>query len=150
VLALNVAIVVVYGLLGFAIGYLALALIALPAIVVASAIGGWLFFIQHQFEETYWANGEFWDFQVAAVLGSSNYVLPKLLNWFTGSIGLHHIHHLNSMIPNYRLAECLDANPEFKAVNRIGLLESFKCARLALWDEERRCLVSFAEARSSR
>ncbi len=77
--------------------------VGLPMLHIASAAGGWLFFIQHQFEETTWDKAEGWDFQVAALLGSSYYKLPKVLNWFTGNIGLHHIHHLNSMIPNYRL-----------------------------------------------
>lgn len=146
VMGLNLAIVVVYGTFGYLVGFKLLAMIALPSIIVASATGGWLFFIQHQFEETHWDHGKEWDFQVAAVQGSSYYALPPILNWFTGNIGLHHIHHLNSMVPNYRLHECLAASPEFQALNKISLFESFKCAHLTLWDEDRRQLVGFSDA----
>ena len=109
--------------------------VGLPVLHIASATGGWLFFIQHQFEETTWDKAEGWDFQVAALLGSSYYKMPRVLNWFTGNIGLHHIHHLNSMIPNYRLHDCLDASPELKSINRLTLRDSIRCARLKLWDE---------------
>lgn len=145
VLGLNLAIIVVYGTLGLATGFDTLALIALPSILVASVIGGWLFFIQHQFEDTHWESGDGWDFQIAAVHGSSYYVLHPILDWFTGHIGLHHIHHLNSMVPNYRLRACLEASPEFMALNRLSLWDSFKCARLTLWDEAERRLIGFSD-----
>ncbi len=148
VLGLDLAIAIVYGGLGLLIGFKTLVLTAVPAIVVASAVGGWLFFIQHQFEDTHWDTSEAWDFQLSAVHGSSFYVLNPVLNWFTGHIGLHHIHHLSSLIPNYRLRDCLEATPEFKTLNRLSLLESFKCARLSLWDEERRRLIGFSELKS--
>ena len=119
--------------------------VGLPVLHIASAAGGWLFFIQHQFEETTWDKAEGWDFQVAALLGSSYYKLPRVLNWFTGNIGLHHIHHLNSMIPNYRLHDCLAASPELKSINRLTLRDSIKCARLKLWDENQRRLIGFDE-----
>lgn len=147
VFGLDAAIILVYGVLGLLITFKLLLLIALPAIIVASAIGGWLFFVQHQFEETHWESAPEWDFQIAAIHGSSYYDLPAVLNWFTGNIGLHHIHHLNSMIPNYRLKECLAASDEFKSLNRLTLLESFNCARLTLWDEENRRLIGFADLR---
>lgn len=145
VFSLDAMIIAVYGLLGLLISFKLLLLIALPAIVVASAIGGWLFFVQHQFEETHWESMPEWDFQIAAIHGSSYYELPAVLNWFTGNIGLHHIHHLNSMIPNYRLKECLAASNEFKSLNRLTLFQSFKCARLSLWCEERRRLIGFGD-----
>lgn len=148
VLALDAVMLLVYGAIGYFAGFQALALVALPAIIVASAIGGWLFFIQHQFEETHWDVGEAWDFQVAAVFGSSYYALPRVLDWFTGNIGLHHIHHLNSMVPNYRLKECLKASPEFQSLNKLGIWESFGCAKLTLWDETARRLISFRELRA--
>ena len=85
--------------------------------------------------------------QVHALAGSSYYVMPPILQWFTGNIGLHHVHHLNSRIPNYRLQECLDASPELGRVNRLGLRESLRCASLALWDEASRKLISFRELR---
>ncbi len=150
IFGLDAAIVAVYGVLGWLISFKLLLVIALPAILVASAVGGWLFFVQHQFEGTHWESAPDWDFQIAAIHGSSYYDLPKVLNWFTGNIGLHHIHHLNSMVPNYRLQECLAASEEFKALNRLTLLESFKCARLTLWCEETRKLVGFAEAKALR
>jgi acyl-lipid omega-6 desaturase (Delta-12 desaturase) len=146
VMGLNLAIAAVFGPLGWFLGYGAVALVFLPMLHVASALGGWLFFVQHQFEETQWDNSETWDFQTAAVHGSSYYVLPKPLQWVTGNIGLHHIHHLNSMVPNYRLQECLDALPELKQVNRLTLTDSFRCVHLALWDDTRRRLVSYREA----
>jgi acyl-lipid omega-6 desaturase (Delta-12 desaturase) len=149
VAALNAAMVVFYGALGYAIGYWNLLLIAAPMILMASAIGGWLFFIQHQFEDGHWDASDEWDFQVAAIRGSSYYVLPKPLEWFTGNIGLHHIHHLNSVIPNYRLHDCLAGSPEFQAMNRVTFWESLKCARLAVWDEAHRRLLTFREAHAA-
>ncbi|MFN3743816.1 MAG: fatty acid desaturase [Hyphomicrobiaceae bacterium] len=149
VVGLNIAIIVVYGLLGATIGYARLMWIVAPMILMASALGGWLFFIQHQFENAHWDASDEWDFQVAAIRGSSYYDLPKPLEWFTGSIGLHHIHHLNSVIPNYRLRECLAASPEFQTMNRVTLCQSFKCARLAVWDEAQRRLITFREAHTA-
>lgn len=145
VLGLDLAIALIYGSLIWMFGFKAVLLVALPSLLVAAAVGGWLFFIQHQFEETQWDNKETWDFQVAAVHGSSYYDLPAVLRWFTGNIGLHHIHHLNSTVPNYRLVECLAAMPEMADINRMGLVESFKCARLTLWDASTRRLVAFSD-----
>ena len=146
VLTLNVAIVGFYGTLGWLFGFGTTAIVLLPMLHVAAAIGGWLFFIQHQFDDTEWYQPEDWDLQIAAVHGSSYYVLPKALQWITGNIGLHHIHHLNSMVPNYRLQECLDALPELADVNRLTLAESLRCVNLTLWDESQRRLVSYREA----
>jgi len=143
VIGLNVVLAVVYGTIGYFIGYGNLGLIVLPMLNVATGAGGWLFYIQHQFEDTLWDHGDEWTFQVGALQGSSYYALPPVLNWFTGNIGMHHIHHLNSMIPYYRLPECLAASPELQDMNRLTLWESFRCARLKLWDEETRKLVGF-------
>jgi omega-6 fatty acid desaturase (delta-12 desaturase) len=115
-------------------------------LLLATSIGVWLFSVQHQFENTYWERGENWDFHDAALEGSSFYDLPRLLRWFTGSIGLHHIHHLAAKIPNYRLRACFEQNPELQRATRVTIWASFKTARLALWDEERRKLVSFRQA----
>jgi acyl-lipid omega-6 desaturase (Delta-12 desaturase) len=145
VMVLNLALAAFYAPFIYAFGLATVLWVVIPIVHIASAVGGWLFFIQHQFEETHWEKAESWDFQVAALLGSSFYDLPKVLNWFTGNIGLHHIHHLNSMIPNYRLQDCLEASPELKAINRMTLLESLKCARLKLWDESNRRLIGFRE-----
>lgn len=145
VLGLNLGIAAFYAPLVYFFGLSDVLWVALPIVHIASAAGGWLFFIQHQFEDTEWDKAEGWDFQVAALLGSSFYDLPKVLNWFTGNIGLHHIHHLNSMIPNYRLHACLEASPELRSINRMTLRDSLKCASLKLWDEKRRRLISFKE-----
>lgn len=145
VVGLNLGLIAFYGPLIYAFGVANVLWVAVPIVHVASAAGGWLFFIQHQFEETHWEKNDGWDFQVAALLGSSFYDLPKVLNWFTGNIGLHHIHHLNSMIPNYRLVACLNSSPELKAINRMTLRDSLKCAGLKLWDESRQRLIRFDE-----
>ena len=144
VLGLNAALIIFYGGLIAAFGLSSTVFVAWPILHLATAIGGWLFFIQHQFEEAHWERNEDWDFQVAAIYGSSYYALPGPLEWLTGYIGLHHIHHLNSMIPNYRLAECLAASPELSELNRLSLWDSFACAGLKLWDEDRQRLVNFS------
>jgi omega-6 fatty acid desaturase (delta-12 desaturase) len=115
----------------------------LPVMLLAAMIGIWLFYVQHQFEDAYWESRQGWDFHAAAIQGSSFYDLPRVLHWLTGNIGFHHIHHLASRIPNYRLRACHLANPEFQAAPRLTLWESLRCARLALWDAERRKLVPF-------
>lgn len=144
VLTLDAAIIVVYGLAVYFIGWTDFLLMFAPVILIASMVGLWLFYVQHQFEETHWEHNENWDRKTAAVLGSSYYVLPKVLQWFSGSIGLHHIHHLCSQIPNYRLQECMDAHPTLKSINRMTIWQSLKTARLALWCEERKMLVAFS------
>ena len=149
VLGLNIALAAFYGPLIYLFGLSDVLCVVLPIVHISSAVGGWLFFVQHQFEETTWEKAEGWDFQVAALLGSSFYDLPKVLNWFTGNIGYHHIHHLNSMIPNYRLQACTTASPELKAINRLTLLDSVNCASLKLWDEKQRRLISFRELSSA-
>ncbi|MDX2307750.1 MAG: fatty acid desaturase [Hyphomicrobium sp.] len=150
VMGLNVVLVAVWGTVGWFVGYDRLFWIAWPMLHIATAVGGWLFFIQHQFEDTVWDGADEWSFQVAALHGSSYYVLHPVLNWFTGSIGLHHIHHLNSMIPNYKLDACLAASQELQSINRLTLFDSLSCARLKLWDEAGRRLVTFEEASTLR
>ena len=145
VMGLNLGLALFYGPLFYAFGFSDVLWVVLPIVHIASAVGGWLFFVQHQFEETHWDKAEGWDFQVAALLGSSFYDLPKILNWFTGNIGLHHIHHLNSMIPNYRLQDCLNASPELKEINRLNLWDSRRCASLKLWDDRRQRMIRFDE-----
>jgi omega-6 fatty acid desaturase (delta-12 desaturase) len=115
----------------------------LPVSLLAAAIGIWLFYVQHQFEHAYWNSRPHWDFHSAALLGSSFYDLPAWLHWLTGNIGFHHVHHLASRIPNYRLRECHESHPVFRAAPRLTLRESLRCARLALWDTEQRKLVPF-------
>jgi omega-6 fatty acid desaturase (delta-12 desaturase) len=125
-------------------------LVQAPITMLAASIGVWLFYVQHQFERTYWEREENWNFHEAALRGSSYYDLPAVLRWFTANIGVHHVHHLCSRIPNYRLRECLAENPELLDCSRMTLLQSLKCIPLALWDEERKELVSFRRARARR
>ena len=120
----------------------------LPVVLLAATIGVWLFYIQQQFEGTYWEPQRDWDFRAAALQGASFYDLPAALHWMTGNIGFHHIHHLSSRIPNYRLRECHAANPALQAAPRLTLHEGLRCARLALWDAEGRRLVPFGKART--
>ncbi|MCG5541877.1 MULTISPECIES: fatty acid desaturase [unclassified Halorhodospira] len=121
-------------------------LVQLPITLLASAMGVWLFYVQHQFEETYWERQDEWEFHEAAFHGSSYYALPGLLRWFSANIGVHHVHHLSSRIPSYRLREVLDDHPELRNVGRITLRQSLAGVSLALWDEDQRRLVSFKEA----
>ena len=143
VLWTDLAIATLVVTLGQTIGWADLALVHLPIVVIAGALGVWLFYVQHQFEETSWDRADAWDYYRAGVHGSSFYDLGPVLHWLTGNIGYHHIHHLASQIPNYRLAECFEANPSMQRVTRITLRQSFRCAGLKLWDEERRALVGF-------
>ena len=146
IMALNLALLVVFGAACAAFGIVPVLLTYLPVMIVASWIGNWLFYVQHQFEETNWERGEEWNFHVASLAGSSYFHLPPVLQWFSGNIGLHHIHHLSSRVPNYRLQACLDAAPELAGVaRRITMRESLGCWRLALWDESSRSLVGFRD-----
>ncbi len=145
ILSLDIAATLVYGLLAYAIGFHALMIVYLPVLVITSWIGGWLFFVQHQFEDTLWKHDGEWDFQEAALHGSSYYALPKILQWFTGNIGLHHIHHLCALIPNYRLQKCMDGRSELQSINRMTFRDSLKCLRWALWDEEKNRMVAFRD-----
>ena len=122
-------------------------LIYFPAYYVAVAAGLWLFFVQHQFEGTYWQDHQNWDYGAAAIAGSSFFRLPALLQWVTGSIGFHHVHHLGPRIPNYNLQQCHEENPLFQRATVVTLRQSLSALRLALWDEEGGRLVSFARAR---
>jgi omega-6 fatty acid desaturase (delta-12 desaturase) len=105
--------------------------------------------VQHQFEDTYWREHPDWDFHRAGIEGSSYYDLPRVLHWFTGNIGFHHIHHLSSMIPNYSLERCYREIGELQRVTTLTILESLKCARLKLWDEEQQRLIGFRELRKT-
>jgi len=124
-------------------GWKTFLLIQLPVLWMAGAAGVWLFYVQHQFEGGYWARKKEWDALRAAMEGSSHYKLPPVLRWFSGNIGLHHVHHLNPRIPNYRLSECYEAVPELQAKKPLTLLKSFSAVRMKLWDEDRKQLVGF-------
>jgi len=150
VLWTNLAILAVVATMWMTIGIQAFLAVQLPITLVAGAAGIWLFYVQHQFEDTYWERDDAWNFHAAGLDGSSYYDLPAILHWFTGNIGVHHIHHLSSRIPNYRLLKCFRENPELQQVTRLSLWGSLKCARLKLWDEERKKLVGFRHLRTIR
>jgi omega-6 fatty acid desaturase (delta-12 desaturase) len=120
-------------------------LIHLPVVALAASAGVWLFYVQYNFPATCWQRHDSWDYFVAGISGSSYYQLPKILERLTANIGLHHIHHLDSRIPNYRLQQCFDENPEFQRVNRLTFWNSLFCASLKLWDEDEARLVGFPE-----
>jgi omega-6 fatty acid desaturase (delta-12 desaturase) len=125
------------------IGFRTYCLIQAPVMFIAGAAGLWLFYVQHQFEGVYWARHGTWDRLRAALQGSSYYKLPKVLQWFTGNIGLHHVHHIQQRIPNYNLQQCLDDVPALQRVKPLTLRRSLRCLRLNLWDEKNEKLVSF-------
>lgn len=127
----------------FTIGIDALLMVQLPITLISGAIGVWLFYVQHQFEDTYWENQPDWDFVAAGLHGSSYYDLPNALHWFTGNIGYHHLHHLSSRIPNYRLRDCVEHFPDLMC-SRITIRQSLSCIHLKLWDEDNRRLVGFS------
>jgi omega-6 fatty acid desaturase (delta-12 desaturase) len=146
-MATNFAIALIAATLIWFLGVKAFLLVHLPIMLLASSIGVWLFYVQHQFEQTTWESDEDWKLHDAALHGSSHYDLPALLRWFTANIGVHHVHHLCSRIPYYRLPRALRDYPELRGLGRLTLLQSFRCVRLVLWDETQRRLVSFREAR---
>ncbi len=125
------------------VGLKAFLIIQLPITIITSTAGAWLFYIQHQFEDTYWENEKGWDYTTAALYGSSYYKLPKVLQWFSGNIGFHHIHHLSPRIPNYKLEKCHNENPALQTDSVLTLKKSFKSIFLSLWDEKKKKLVSF-------
>src|SRR6202030_736802 len=142
----NAAIAALVAAVIWLVGYRPFLLVHLPITVLAASIGVWLFYVQHQFEDTYWSHDGDWSFHEAALHGSSHYHLPVVLRWFTANIGIHHVHHLSSRIPCYRLPDVLRDHPQLAAVGRINLLQSLRCVRLALWEENGRRLISFEEA----
>ena len=145
---LGIAAVAVFS--GLTLGWSSLLFVYLPAIYLAAMVGIWLFYVQHQFENAYWVPHVKWDYLTASIRGSSYLRLPRVLAWFTGDIGVHHVHHLSPRIPNYRLQRCHDENALFHEVTTITLTESWRLFRLALWDEDRHCLISFAAASDRR
>jgi acyl-lipid omega-6 desaturase (Delta-12 desaturase) len=144
----NLAILGMAGVLVFLIGLQTYLLIQLTVMLVAGAAGVWLFYVQHQFEGVYWARHDQWDYTAVALEGSSFYKLPKVLQWFTGNIGFHHIHHLRPGIPNYNLEKCHEAVPLFQSVKPVTLLSSLKSLTYRLWDEQRQQLVGYRHLRT--
>ena len=146
----NLAIVAVATGMSFVFGFVPYLLLMVTTMAVAGTLGVWLFYVQHQFEEAYWEHGESWDYTAAALRGSSFYKLPRVLRWFSGNIGYHHVHHLSPRIPNYNLERCHESADIFRDVTTLTLGRSFKSMQLHLWDEQVKKLVSFGQLRRSR
>ncbi len=149
VIATNVALAVVVGAMCWAIGWQAFLLLQVPVVMLAGAVGVWLFYVQHQFEDTYWQSAGDWSYADAALRGSSYLRLPKVLQFFSGNIGLHHVHHLSAKVPNYNLQRAHDRNEIFHCVPTLSMWDGLRAVRFKLWDEGRGRLVTFAEARST-
>jgi len=144
----NLGILAILGAIYAFGGWAPILLIFLPSTIFASSIGVWLFYVQHQFESTHWENEDEWDVHEAALHGSSHYVLPPVLQWLSANIGIHHVHHLQSRIPFYRLPEVLRDHEDLEVGSRLTIRESLKTAKLHLWDEESKRLLSYKEARA--
>lgn len=145
-MATNLAIAISAALLIWSVGIIPFLVIHLPIVLIAGSAGVWLFYVQHQFEGTHWSRPPDWTFPYAAMHGASHYDLPRALRWITGNIGMHHVHHLSSRIPFYRLPEVLRDHPALANVGRIGLRDSLACVKLVLWDEKTQRLISLREA----
>ena len=146
----NLALLLLAAGLSWIFGLKAYLLLQLIVLMVAGSVGVWLFYVQHQFEGVYWERNENWDYVTAALKGSSFYKLPKVLQWFSGNIGFHHIHHLSPRIPNYNLEHCHKSEPLFQMVKPVTLLASFKSFTFRLWDEQRQRLVGYRVLRAIR
>lgn len=143
----NLSMALVAGAMIYFLGAGPFLLVQLPVTMIAASMGVWLFYVQHQFDGTYWAKDDVWTLHDAALRGSSHYDLPGILGWVTANIGIHHVHHLSSRIPFYRLPQVLRDFPNLAGTNRLTLMQSFACARLRLWDEGQSEMISFSEAR---
>jgi len=146
----NLALLAIIIVMGLTIGVGRFLMVQMPISIIAGTLGVWMFYVQHQFEDTYWEHHTDWSFFAAGIEGSSFYDLPAVLHWLTGNIGYHHVHHLSSLIPNYRLKQCFRENPELHHVTRLSLIKSLECLRYKLWDEERHKLVSFRSTKTAR
>ena len=144
----NLALAALIGGLVWLVGWQEYLLVQIPPALLAGSVGVWLFYVQHQFEDAYWEDSESWSYADAALRGSSYLKLPKVLQFFTGNIGLHHVHHLSVRVPNYNLQRAHDANPIFHDVPTLTLWDGLRAVRLKLWDEDHARLVTFAQARA--
>lgn len=147
VMMMNLALVLMIVGLSYLFGFKNYVLMQLPVTMFAGMAGIWMFYVQHQYEDVYWEHREDWDYTTAALEGSSFYKLPKILQWFTGNIGFHHVHHLSSRIPNYYLEKCHNSHPMFYSIPPLTFWKSLKCINLRLWDESDRKLISWKEYR---
>ena len=135
---------------GLIFGFKQVALVHLPLLLLSCSMGVWMFYVQHQFEPTYWEKDDTWKYEAAALQGSSYYRLPKVMHWLTGNIGYHHIHHLNARIPNYKLPEVFEKHDALQRVTQLTMWQSLRCTWLTLWDEREKKLISFAGLRRLR
>lgn len=147
---MNLALACLVGGLMWLLGWKEYLMIQVPITMVAGMVGIWMFYVQHQFEDVYWEHRDEWDYTTAALEGSSFYKLPKILQWCTGNIGFHHVHHLSSRIPNYYLEACHNSHPMFYTVKPITLMSSLKCMHLRLFDEETKQLIGYRKLREIR
>ncbi|WP_163527781.1 fatty acid desaturase [Halobacillus ihumii] len=143
----NASVAILYSLIIWAIGWQAFLIIQIPILYVSGTLGIWLFYVQHQFEDSYFEEEDQWDFVKAAVDGSSYYKLPKILQWVSGSIGFHHVHHLSPRVPNYKLEEAHEATPPLQKATTITLLSSLKSIRFRLYDTDNKTFISFKEVK---
>ena len=143
VLLTNAALVLLAWAVSLTIGLDKFLLVHVPITWLAGSIGVWLFYVQHQFEHTHWAQGGEWSFETASLVGSSYLDLPPILHWCTGNIGIHHVHHLCPRIPNYRLQSSVHAHPALASASRLTIADTVKCLRMKLWDEDGNRLVGF-------
>ncbi len=150
VLGTDLTLIAIIVALCWLLGWEGFLIVQLPALLVSGSVGIWLFYVQHQFEDTYWQSGESWSYDDAALKGSSYLRLPRPLQYLTGNIGLHHVHHLSARIPNYNLQAAHDENAQLHNVPTISLLDGLRATRLKLWDERQRKLVGFRAARATR
>jgi omega-6 fatty acid desaturase (delta-12 desaturase) len=147
VIVTDIALLVIFVIASVTVGIRTYIAVVFPVTLIAGAAGLWLFYVQHQFEGVYWARHEVWDRMRAALEGSSFYKLPGVLQWFTGSIGFHHVHHIQQRIPNYNLEQCYNDIPALRAVRPLTLRKSLKCGRLHLWDEKNQRLIGYGSLR---
>ena len=141
----NAALFVFLAGLIWLVGFQAWLIVQFPPMFLAAAAGVWLFYVQHQFEDAYWENADAWSYEEAALRGSSHLKLPQPLQWFSGNIGLHHVHHLSARVPNYHLQAAHDAVPAFQSVPTLTLWDGVKAARLKVFDEDSRRLLTWSE-----
>ena len=150
IIATDIALAVLLAGLCALVGWRAVLLVQLPPAMLAGAIGIWMFYVQHQFEDVYWERKEDWSYAASALRGSSYLQLPSVLQFFTGNIGLHHVHHLSARIPNYNLQRAHDENPVFHDVPRLNLRDGVRALRLKLYDEDSGRMVTFRDAHTAR
>jgi len=145
----NLAVVVFVGALCFAFGWQTVLFVELPLVILAGSVGIWLFYVQHQFEDTYWERTDEWSFNDAALRGSSHLALPKVLQFFSGNIGFHHVHHLNPKIPNYNLERAHEEQPMFRSVPSVSFTDALRAVQLKLYDEDTQRMATWKQARAA-